>query len=318
MDGTAHVRRVFALLALVVLVGFVAQRLLQPASFGLYGHYRAESLSDVSRQQPVHQGRMVCAECHADIHDLHQNDVHWGVECEDCHGPGLAHVRYHREGTAEISPDRARMPKEYTLEGCLFCHRKLAARPANFAQIDPLEHYEFLHVIDEKTQCIECHSPHQPLFLLDSVAEARIHPVIFECDDCHDAQPQSSHRDAPHHPTVFVCADCHPSVARDFAKHEHSFLRCTACHLFHAEDEVSTRIYRSGAKEFCLLCHARRPFKDETEMPQIVFAEHIREMAPIMRRQADDLLDDPTACLQCHFDYIHDSRLIRRLQEQER
>jgi hypothetical protein len=59
MDGTAHVRRVFALLALVVLVGFIAQRFLQPESFGRYGHYGADRLSEVMEQDPVRQGRLV-------------------------------------------------------------------------------------------------------------------------------------------------------------------------------------------------------------------------------------------------------------------
>ena len=32
------------------------------------------------------------------------------------------------------------MPKEYTLEGCLYCHRKLASRPRDFPQVDLEEH----------------------------------------------------------------------------------------------------------------------------------------------------------------------------------
>ncbi len=318
MSDTSHVRRMFTLLILAVVFGFVLQRLLQPVSFGELGHYRADSLADIMSLAAVHQGRASCAECHTEISKVHQKDIHWGVECEDCHGPGAAHVKHHRDADPAVSEAEARMPTEYTLEGCLFCHRKLAARPRTFAQIDPVEHYEFLRVTDPETRCIECHSPHEPLFLLEEVSEARVHPVIFECDDCHREVPEGGHKEVPNHPVIFVCRDCHPSVVRDFAKHEHSFLRCTACHLFHGENATSGRIFRNGSRRFCLLCHERKPFKDPDRLPQIVVAEHIQEMAPVMRRLPGPLLDDPTACLQCHFDYIHDGRLIRRLQEQER
>ncbi len=318
VSNRSHVFRVLVLLTVSGVLFFIGQRLLQPKSFGQNGHYRADSVYEIMNTEPVHQGRAVCAECHTEIHDVHQKDIHWNVTCEDCHGPGDAHVKFHRDGDAGITPARAVMPAEYTLEGCLFCHRKLAARPSTFAQIDLMEHYDFLHVTDPQTPCIECHSPHEPLFLLEGVSEARVHPVIFECDDCHQTPPEIDHKQVADHPTIFVCQDCHPSVVRDFAKHEHAFLRCTACHLFHRENAISGQVFRSGAGRFCLLCHEQKPFKDDGQLPQIVYVDHIEEMAPVMRRLPGPLLEDPASCLQCHFDYIHDGRLIRRLQEQER
>lgn len=318
MNDTTHVRRVSTLLVVAVVSGFIAQRLLQPKSFGQLGHYRADSLQEIMSREPSYQGREVCAQCHAEIHEVHQKDIHWSVQCEDCHGSGDVHVKYHRDGDEGIIPLQATMPKEYTLEGCLFCHRKLAARPSTFAQIDPVEHYAFLHVTEPLTPCIECHSPHEPLFLLGRVSEARIHPVIFECEDCHEAPPEANHKEVPDHPTIFVCGDCHPSVVRDFVKHEHSFLRCTACHLFYRDNEFAGRVFLNGNQRFCLLCHERKPFKDPEQLPQIDFAVHIEQQALVMRRPPGPLRADPTACLQCHFDYIHDTNLIRRLQEQER
>ena len=46
--------------------------------------------------------------------------------------------------------------------------------------------------------------------------------------------------------------------------------------------------------------------------------EHFAEKAPVMRRDPAQLAADPAACLQCHFNQIHDADLVRRLQEQER
>ena len=317
MTSTSHIWRIFTVLAVIAALGFLAHWLLRPKSFGALGHYRADSLTEIANSELVHQGGEVCGECHRRIHQVHKKDIHFRVQCEDCHGPGNVHVRYHRDKDNLISRDQAVMPKEYTLEGCLFCHRKLSARPRTFAQIDPVEHYEFLHVTDHETRCIECHSPHEPLFLLEEVSKARLHPVIQECEDCHDAPPQEDCKNVPGHPAIFVCRDCHPAVVKDFMKREHSFLRCTTCHLFYRASETSGRIFKNGNRLFCLLCHEAKPFKDKEKLPQIVYADHLAKMAIVMRRDPGALEQEPTMCLTCHFDFIHDRKLIRSLQEHE-
>lgn len=309
MSDSSHVWRIFVLLGLVVVAGAVFQLAMRPADFGETGPYRFGSLLEVAAQEPVHQGMEVCGECHDDILSLHDKDIHVHVQCEVCHGSGDLHVRYLMEGDESITEEQAAMPKEYTLEGCLFCHRKLVARPSTFPQIDPVEHYRFLHVTDPETRCIECHSPHEPLFLLTRVADARIHPIIHECGDCHDAVPESDFREVESHPTIFVCQDCHPDVTRDFKTRRHAFLRCTACHLFHRENESAGRIFKNGNRRFCLLCHESRPFKDPRAVPQIVSEDHLAEMAEFLDREPDEIRKDPRACLACHYDYIHDPDL---------
>ena len=317
MKNTSHVWRVFVGLGAIVVLGALAQRLLTPKSFGELGHYRADSLKDIVSLELVHAGTEVCGKCHEKISAAHDKDIHLRVQCEDCHGPGERHVKYHQDGAGAISKEQAAMPKEYTLEGCLFCHRKLASRPRTFAQIDPVEHYQFLHVTASETRCVECHSPHEPLFLQEPVSKARIHPVILECDGCHNAPPHGDYQDVPAHPTIFGCQDCHPAVVKDFMKRAHSFLRCTSCHQFYRTSETSGRIFKNGSREFCLLCHEEKPFKDQNLLPQIVYADHLAKVAPIMRRDPAALEQEPTVCLTCHFEFIHDRKLIRALQEHE-
>ena len=312
MSDKAHVWRIFGALALVLVIAFALQRGLRPDDFGEIDNYRAGSLDEILAQEPVHQGADVCAECHDDVVSLHDKDIHVHVQCEVCHTSGLRHVRHYLDGDETVTEEQAAMPKEYTLEGCLFCHRKLVARPSTFPQVDPEEHYRFLKVVEPQTPCIECHSPHEPLYLLTQVSEARIHPIIHECGDCHDPEPETGFREVDSHPTIFVCEDCHPAVAQDFSERQHSFLRCTACHLFHRENESAGRIFKNGNRRFCLLCHESEPFKDAAALPQVDSDVHLSEMAEFLDRRPEDLRDDPRACLACHYDYIHDPDLMAR------
>jgi hypothetical protein len=95
-------------------------------------------------------------------------------------------------------------------------------------------------------------------------------------------------------------------------------MRCTACHLYYRENETSGRIFKNSHQRFCLLCHEKRPFKDQVKLPQITLSEHLKEMSTVMRLGPEDLQDDTTICLKCHFDFVHDSKLIQRLREVER
>jgi hypothetical protein len=168
---------------------------------------------------------------------------------------------------------------------------------------------------------VECHNPHEPLYLLDPVSEARIHPTIFECDRCHKKRPEKSHKEVKNHPVIFECEDCHTAIVRDFKKREHASMRCTACHLYHPENEMSGRIYKNANKQFCLLCHEKKPFKDQVKgphgLPQIESSKHLEKMPGIMRKDAQIIQNSKTACLECHYNFIHDSNLIKTLRERK-
>ena len=334
MKNNAHVKRVFGLLIIAAVLGFGVRQLMTPDTWGESGYYRGDALKDFLGQQHVYQSQKTCAPCH-DIYDIHEKDVHFAVQCENCHGPADVHIaeieafllrnsqgptesgEYLKEALEAVPEELFRMPKEYTLEGCLYCHRKLASRPRDFAQIDPEEHYAFLHVIDDSIKCVECHNPHEPLFLLEPVSEARIHPTIYECQYCHEERPEKDYREAENHPVIFECADCHTAIVQDFKKREHASLRCTACHLFHRENETSERIYKNGNKQFCLLCHERKPFKDQDNLPQIDVAEHLEEMPDAMGKSLKLIQESKTSCLECHYNFIHNPDLIRVLREQK-
>ena len=134
---------------------------------------------------PTIQATETCQKCHNDIYILHEKDAHYNVPCVDCHGDGKLHTEYHQNTNDKTSiPISVRMPKEYNLEGCLYCHRKLKARPTDFPQIDKNQHYKFLNIIDSTTKCIECHNPHEPIFLLPEARKARLHPIVYKFFSC--------------------------------------------------------------------------------------------------------------------------------------
>lgn len=339
MKNDSHVKRIFAFLFLAAVLAFGIRHFLVPDTFGTIGHYRAGSLKDILNLSQVYQSKDACAPCHEDNYNLHKKDVHYNVQCENCHGPGNIHIaeivkflkqnhqnpitsgRYPKEALKLVPAKLAQMPKEYTLEGCLYCHRKLESRPHDFAQIDPKEHFKALHVIKDSIRCVECHNPHEPLYLLNPVSEARIHPAIYECDRCHTKPPEKSYKDVRNHPVIFQCEDCHTAIVQDFKKREHASMRCTQCHLYHPENETSGRIYKNGNKQFCLLCHEKKAFKDQDKgphgLPQIDVTTHLEKMPGIMRKDAASIMNSKTACLECHFNFIHDAKLIKTLREQK-
>jgi hypothetical protein len=95
-------------------------------------------------------------------------------------------------------------------------------------------------------------------------------------------------------------------------------MQCTDCHLYHRENDISGRIYKNGNKQFCLLCHEKKPFKDKDSLPQIVVSKHLEDMPKAMRKDAKSIMNSKTACMDCHYNFIHDPDLIRILREQKR
>ncbi len=300
MKDKLHIIVLFSIIFFLVVIGLIVRILFQPESFGVHGNYRWDANREIMSKEVINQNTETCGSCHNNVYQLHQKDAHYNVPCVDCHGAGNVHVDYFKGDSLKgITKEQAFLKKEYNLEGCLYCHRKLKAKPADFPQIDHVEHYAFLHVKDLKTKCVECHSPHEPIFLLTEVSKSRIHPIVYRCTECHDKRPDRSPKDIPDHPTMFDCADCHKQLVEDFSSRpHHKYVECRTCHLFHKENETAGRIYKNGNAKFCLLCHEKKPFKDEKYPPKIEWPAHIGN-SKILSGSGE------TICLSCHADQVH-------------
>jgi Cytochrome c554 and c-prime len=146
-----QINRLFLAFSMFIVLFLVARHFLKPASFGKYGHYRAEVLGEIQQTETHYAGQKACFECHQDIEDRKAQDVHADIHCETCHGPGLKHV------TSAAAED---ILKPSGREFCGSCHALNAAKPRGaIAQVDLKKH-------NIEKNCIECHNPHQPWAML--------------------------------------------------------------------------------------------------------------------------------------------------------
>jgi DnaJ-class molecular chaperone len=135
------------LFVIFIAIFVVIRHFLVPVSFGEYGHYRGNSLIDNANREIVYSTKETCIECHPDINEKLQSDLHAHLSCVVCHGPGLEHAN---------SPDASNIIKLSGRDHCGRCHGLNPARAKDaITQIDVKAH----HI--EKDNCIECHNPHQ-------------------------------------------------------------------------------------------------------------------------------------------------------------
>jgi hypothetical protein len=141
-----QLKTLLPLLAVFICLFLVARHFLIPESFGKYGHYRANSMDEIAAIPTHYVGKEVCADCHDTEAAKLASDLHKGLTCEVCHGPGSLHIEDQEKGI---------LVKPGSREFCGTCHNINAARRT-----------EVIHQIDIKTHniervnCIDCHNPH--------------------------------------------------------------------------------------------------------------------------------------------------------------
>jgi hypothetical protein len=142
-----QLKRLSLAFAIFILAFLFIRHSLVPKTFGQYGFYRGASLEEIAQIPVKYAGQKACLDCHQDIEDLKQQDVHSEISCETCHGPGQKHSE---------NGDTTLLEKPVSRESCGMCHSKNAAKQKTAVfQVNLKEH-------NIKKKCIDCHNPHQP------------------------------------------------------------------------------------------------------------------------------------------------------------
>ena len=227
---------------------------------------------------PERVGKDTCLMCHEVTHGF-STSPHNSVECEDCHGPGSAHV----DAGGDTSLIRTATASDWPAT-CLSCHATGVGRLADFSQ--------GAHGSNQ-IGCTDCHSVHaekstfkllkaQPNDLCISChrsTEATFrkpyhHPVLegaMECIDCHSPHVESSQSynrlDAF---AQYGCTSCHADKKGPFV-FPHSAVEeggCMSCHepmgSFNAKLLVRSNVY-----QLCLECHTQTPRVAGSQPPSI-------------------------------------------------
>jgi len=157
-------------------VGFLFVRgKMIPKSFGQYGPYRAEAMSELAARPSRFQADAACLACHEDVGEERAEALHISVRCVHCHGLGLEHIAQAEQAaeSSEVSIDPAKdwdgkFPTEVDLyiskdrATCLACHKEVVGMPEDFQKINVAEHLEEMEAEDPEGRetCFECHEGH--------------------------------------------------------------------------------------------------------------------------------------------------------------
>lgn len=167
MEHARHFVRLLALIAIAI-IGFLGVRAkVVPKDFGLTGHFRQSAIPEIAAREPRHLGSAACGDCHDKEYTAWKAGKHSVPQCENCHGPGLMHVKVMSEDSTDKYPDRIKKnPKALRvlsgIQECKWCHLKTFERPSTLKSIANVEQ----HVVSKGgkftplSKCIDCHNPH--------------------------------------------------------------------------------------------------------------------------------------------------------------
>jgi predicted CXXCH cytochrome family protein len=177
-------------------------------------------------QGPGRVGTHTCLACHDGRSAPDQREFlrgpHRGIACEDCHGPGLAHVRAGGRGGLLID-NPARDPFSSMVNLCARCHE------------DTVNGYQATaHFAAEAAACSDCHDVHRRggmrfstpnNTLLDIPGYNRV------CRDCHGQQTQQFMLSVHAQKGVASCGSCHnPHAPRTLTAMTEDNRVCQQCH----------------------------------------------------------------------------------------
>lgn len=154
-----HVKRIIVVFILIAAILYPAKWLLIPDSFGIHGHYRADSIEEEAAIKPRHMTNVSCLSCHEYEYENHKKGLHKAVSCEFCHGPYADHV----ENDVKVAALPVKEGKKINVL-CLRCHNKaIQARPGEVVKTIVMPDHVKDQEISLENTCNQCHYVHAPL-----------------------------------------------------------------------------------------------------------------------------------------------------------
>jgi hypothetical protein len=167
MKHASHFTRLFMLIAIAAIAFFAARARVVPKDFGRLGHFRASAITEAAAREPRHIGSEACSDCHAKVSEAWSAGKHSTPQCENCHGPGLMHVKVMSEDSVDAYPDRIKNnPKALRvttgIKECEWCHLRTFERPSTLKSIKNVERHivENRGTFTPRSKCTDCHNPH--------------------------------------------------------------------------------------------------------------------------------------------------------------
>jgi cytochrome c553 len=197
-----HIVRLLLLIGIFGVVAIGAKFYFTDKSFGVYGHYRADSVAEIAAAAPIYRGAAYCQTCHRERFAQWSAGIHKVVTCETCHGaagkhpdgkpPVVSDAHTHSLiASARYDQFELSIPAD-TVKLCTLCHEKMPGRPAVQRQIEVSKH--------AGTQpCSTCHNPHSPKITVAAVSKTAMvgdvaagREKAARCVACHGVEGVSS------------------------------------------------------------------------------------------------------------------------------
>jgi DmsE family decaheme c-type cytochrome len=265
-----------------------------------------QNQSAASSQTSEYVGSETCAACHEEVTKGFASNPHTkmalmhgnsGVTCENCHGPGKAHVDGGGDVTKIFNPAKA--PAKDVNEKCLGCH---GGAHSNFAKsahgesglscvschsIHKSEDKEQLLKVSQPALCFQCHADQKAQFNMPF--HHKVNEGLMKCSDCHDPHGTFDRKQLKSTAAQnAICTKCHTETAGPFV-YEHPVVKtegCTSCHSPHGSPNARL-LNVANMNTLCLQCHSA--------VNTVAFPHAVSPTGPAHSQIATEV-----ACTNCH------------------